>query len=123
MRIRASQIIAALLVWAAIVAMATCHAAESGIEWTAPVENEDGSAIGSAITYVVEWGENGVYGNTDSTTNTTLTVQHAQNKWISARVKAVNEVGAESVWSEALVWAVKVAPLPPPNLRLKDEKE
>ena len=95
-------------------------AAESGLEWDAPAQNQDGSAIDNALTYVVEWGENGAYTRTDSTTNLTLTVQHKQNKWISARVKAVNEVGAESEWSDVLVYAVKIRPNKPGKPRLKE---
>ena len=108
----------ATLIMAALASLA--GAAESGLEWDAPTQNADGSAIEIALTYVVQWGEGEAYDNTDSTTNTTITVSHKQNKWISARVKAVNEVGAESEWSKVLVFAAKIKPLPPVNLRLKN---
>ena len=102
----------ATIIAASLLAL-TAHAAESGIQWDPVTRNEDGSAIEGPLTYIVEWGEDGAFTATESTTNATLTVTHRQNKWICARVKAVNEVGAESAWSDVLIYAIKVRPAKP----------
>lgn len=96
---------------ALLLMVAPVLAAESTLEWDAPPKNADGSVIENRLTYTLQWRESGhVLWQEVATTNTEATVTHRQNKICEARVKATNEVGEESPWSDVLVEAFKKVP-------------